>query len=40
MAKYTNVVRFKVKNGMQSKFEDIFKKSDKWPGMLCNLAKI
>ena len=40
MAKYTNVVRFKVKNGMQSKFEDIFKKSDKWPGMLLHvLAK-
>ena len=33
MSKYTNVVRFKVKNGMQPKFEDIFKKSDKWPGM-------
>ena len=40
MAKYTNVVRFKVKNGKQSKFKDIFKKSDKWPGMLLHvLAK-
>ena len=40
MAKYTNVVRFKVKNGQQSEFEDIFKNSDKWPGLLMHvLAK-
>ena len=40
MSKYTNVVRFKVKNGQQSEFEDIFKNSDKWPGLLMHvLAK-
>ena len=34
MSKYTNVVRFKVKSGLEAKFEAIFKQSDKWPGML------
>tara|TARA_Y100000589_G_C26643455_1_gene423015 strand:+ start:227 stop:520 length:294 start_codon:yes stop_codon:yes gene_type:complete len=40
MLKYTNVVRFKVKSGQQTKFENIFKQSNKWPGMLMHvLAK-
>ena len=40
MSKYTNVVRFKVKSGLEAKFEDIFKKSEKWPGMIMHvLAK-
>ena len=37
MFKYTNVVRFKVKSGLEAKFEDIFKQSDKWPGMLMHI---
>jgi quinol monooxygenase YgiN len=37
MSKYTNVVRFKVKSGLEPKFEDIFKQSDKWPGMIMHI---
>ena len=37
MSKYTNVVRFKVKSGQEAKFEAIFKKSDKWPGMIMHI---
>ena len=32
MAKYTNVVRFKVKPGKQQEFESLFSKADKWDG--------
>ena len=40
MSKYTNVVRFKVKSGLEAKFEDIFKQSEKSPGMIMHvLAK-
>ena len=37
MSKYTNVVRFKVKSGQEAKFEAIFKKSGKWPGMIMHI---
>ena len=37
MSKYTNVVRFKVKSGQEAKFEAIFKKSDKWSGMIMHI---
>ena len=37
MSKYTNVVRFKVKNDQKSEFEDIFKKSNRWPGLLMHV---
>ena len=37
MSKYTNVVRFKVKSGLEAKFENIFKGSNKWPGMIMHI---
>ena len=41
MSKYTNVVRFKVKSDLEAKFEDIFKQSEKQPGMIMHfMAKI
>ena len=37
MAKYTNVVRFKVKPGKQQEFESLFSKSDNWDGQLLHI---
>ena len=37
MAKYTNVVRFKVKPGKQHEFESAFSKADKWEGQLLQI---
>ena len=37
MAKYTNVVRFKVKPGKQQEFESSFSKADKWEGQLLHV---
>ena len=40
MAKYTNVVRFRVKSGKQKEFENIFSKAETWDGQLLHvLAK-
>ena len=37
MAKYTNVVRFKVKPGKQQEFESLFSKAEKWDGQLLHI---
>ena len=37
MAKYTNVVRFKVKPGKQQEFETVFSKAEKWDGQLLQI---
>ena len=37
MAKYTNVVRFKVKPGKQQEFESLFSKADNWEGQLLHI---
>ena len=37
MAKYTNVVRFKVIAGKQQEFESAFSKDDKWEGQLLHI---
>jgi hypothetical protein len=37
MAKYTNVVRFKVIAGKQQEFESAFSKAEKWDGQLLQI---
>ena len=37
MAKYTNVVRFKVKPGKQQEFETVFSKAENWDGQLLQI---
>lgn len=37
MAKYTNVVRFRVKSGKQQEFERIFRKAESWNGQLLHI---
>ena len=37
MAKFTNVVRFKVKAGKQQEFETLFSKADDWEGQLLHV---
>ena len=37
MAKYTNVVRLKVKPGKQQEFESLFSKADNWEGQLLHI---
>jgi len=37
MAKYTNVVRFRVKSGEQQDFESVFSKAEKWDGRLLHI---
>ena len=37
MAKYTNVVRFKVKPGKQHECESAFSKTEKWDGQLLQI---
>ena len=37
MAKFTNVVRFRVKAGKQQEFETLFSKSDNWEGQLLHI---
>ena len=37
MAKYTNVVRFRVKSGKQQEFESVFSKTEKWDGQLLHI---
>ena len=37
MAKYTNVVRFRVKFGKQQEFEGVFSKAKTWDGQLLHI---
>ena len=37
MAKFTNVVRFRVKAGKQEEFESIFSKAEAWDGQLLHI---
>ena len=37
MAKYTNVVRFRVKSGKQEEFESIFSRAESWEGQLLHI---
>ena len=37
MAKYTNVVRFRVKSGKQQEFEGVFSKAKTWDGQLLHI---
>ena len=37
MSKHTNVVRFSVKSGKQTEFENLFSKTDKWDGQLLHI---
>lgn len=38
MAKYTNVVRFLVKNGYQEAFESVIKNAREWDGLILNVV--
>ena len=37
MAKYTNVVRFRVKSGKQQEFEGVFRNAETWGGQLLHI---
>lgn len=37
MAKYANVVRFRVKSGIQQEFESVVSKAEKWDGQLLHI---
>ena len=37
MAKYTNVVRFRVKSGKQQEFERVFSNAEVWDGQLLHI---
>ena len=37
MLKHTNVVRFSVKSGKQTEFENLFSTTDKWDGQLLHI---
>ncbi len=37
MAKYTNVVRFRVKSGKQQEFESVFSSAETWGGRLLHI---
>ena len=37
MAKYTNVVRFRVKSGKQQEFERVFSNAEAWGGQLLHI---
>ena len=37
MAKYTNVVRFRVKSGKQQEFESLFSNAETWGGQLLHI---
>ena len=37
LAKYTNVVRFRMKQGKQQEFESVFSKAEKWDGQVLNI---
>ena len=37
MAKYTNVVGFRMKSGEQQEFESVFSKAEKWGGRLLHI---
>ena len=39
MAKYTNVVRFRVKSGKEQEFESVFSKAETWDGQLLHILQ-